>query len=144
LVSGEYDASVFLGGLKPAAHLTYADPTGASLFKFDNAPLGQGLDWTWQLAPNGLTLMVVPEPGTLALLIAGALGALLPGTIRRRAPSAGWSGGGGCRRDPRRRFLGESRRVSGGSFQISCGYRWPGTCSPRPTSRTSGQATPGR
>jgi autotransporter-associated beta strand protein len=84
LVSGPYDAS-FLGGLKPAAHLTYVDPTGASLFKFDNAPLGPGLEWTWQLPSDGVTLMVVPEPGTLAPLLTGAFGLLLLWQQRRKA-----------------------------------------------------------
>jgi len=47
------------------------------------AKLGPGLEWRWQLASNGLTLMVVPEPGTLVLLGSGVLGLLLPAWRRR-------------------------------------------------------------
>jgi len=83
LVSGEFDARPLGSSLFPAAHLTYTDPTGASLFWFANAEPGPGLQWRWNLSPNGVTLIVNPEPGTLVLLIAGALGVLLPGTIRR-------------------------------------------------------------
>jgi len=61
LVTGPFE--MFLSSLPPA-NLTYPDPTGASLFKFDNANLGPGLEWKWQLSPTGLTLMVIPEPGT--------------------------------------------------------------------------------
>ena len=70
LVTGPFD---MFGDVVPPAHLTYSDPTGVSLFKLEGAPLAAGLEWKWQLAPNGLTLMVVPEPGTLALLITGSL-----------------------------------------------------------------------
>jgi len=62
-----------------------------SLFKLEGAPLAAGLEWRWQLAPQGLTLMVVPEPGTLILLITGALGVLLPGTIRRMVGRRRWA-----------------------------------------------------
>jgi len=81
-VSGWFDAG-FFGGIKDPADFNYPDPSGDSLLNFDEAPLGAGLDWAWQVNADGLTLMVVPEPGRLVLLGMGTL-ALLAYAWRRR------------------------------------------------------------
>ena len=58
-----------------------------SLFNFDNAPLAEGLSWRPVVTPTGgLDLLVVPEPATLVLLIAGGLGVVL--IVWRRKPAA--------------------------------------------------------
>jgi len=61
--------------------------------------------WFWGLHPGGrstsLTVptgpyesatLMIPEPGTVVLLVTRGVGPAA-GTIRRRAPSGGWSGG---------------------------------------------------
>jgi hypothetical protein len=83
LVTGQFNSGIF-GGIKDPAVLNYPDATGQSLFNFDEAPLPDGLEWAWQLRPDGLTLMVVPEPGTLLLLISGGLGLLAVWRRRRQ------------------------------------------------------------
>jgi fibronectin-binding autotransporter adhesin len=54
--------------------IRYDDPTGGSNFTAD------------QLAGNSVTIMAVPEPGTLALLVAGVLAGVV---ATRRRPKAG-------------------------------------------------------
>jgi len=61
--------------IHPKPELTFPDLD--SLFNFDNAPLAEGLGWRPLITPSGeLDLLVVPEPGTLVLLIGGGLGVL--------------------------------------------------------------------
>lgn len=55
------------------------------LFCFDNAPLPEGLSWRPVVTPSGdLDLVVVPEPGSVLLLISGGL-SLLVLVWRRRS-----------------------------------------------------------
>jgi hypothetical protein len=67
-----------LGGItahgKPDLVFTDLD----TLFNFDNAALADGLNWRPMVTPSGgLDLLVVPEPGTLLLLISGGVGVLV-------------------------------------------------------------------
>ncbi len=75
-----------LGGARlfhPTPDLVFSDLD--SLFNFDNAPLAEGLSWRPMITPSGgLDLLVVPEPGTVVLLIGAGLSLLACAWRRRR------------------------------------------------------------
>ena len=94
LVTGQFNSGIF-GGIKDPAVLNYPDATGESLFNFDEAPLPDGLEWAWQLRPDGLTLMVVPALYFAASDVKAPRmpwrrnGETLPNTGRPRGPGKG-------------------------------------------------------
>jgi len=87
-LNGEFDADFWPGvSVVPAAQFQYLPKFMTDLTALVNSlpALGAGLSYQPYLHEDAFGITVVPEPGTLALLITGAFGLLLLVWRRRRS-----------------------------------------------------------